>query len=112
MGEVDDFFASQSTNLNKKLGAKNGEGRLPCEASRTGVDQAKATVKETLENATSASPVISSSTVRGNYNLVHVYSSKTNSTVSLRVLPDGKYEFDTLIPEKSSSFNVGGESPC
>jgi filamentous hemagglutinin len=104
LGEVDDFFASQSTNLNKKLGAKIGEGRLPYEASRTGVDQAKATVKETLENATSVSPVIPSSTVRGNYDLVHVYSSKTNSTVSLRVLPDGKYEFDTLIPEKSSKF--------
>jgi len=104
LGEVDDFFASQSTNLNKKLGAKIGEGRLPYEASRTGVEQAKATVKETLENATSVSPVIPSSTVRGNYDLVHVYSSKTNSTVSLRVLPDGKYEFDTLIPEKSSKF--------
>jgi len=104
LGEVDDFFASQSTNLNKKLGAKIGEGRLPYEASRTGVEQAKATVKETLENATSVSSVIPSSTVRGNYDLVHVYSSKTNSTVSLRVLPNGKYEFDTLIPEKSSKF--------
>lgn len=49
LGEVDDFFASQSTNLNKKLGTKIGEGRLPYEASRTGVEQAKATVKETLE---------------------------------------------------------------
>lgn len=45
-----------------------------------------------------------SSTVRGNYDLIHVYSSKTNSTVSLRVLPGRKYEFDTLIPEKSSKF--------
>ncbi|MGY2261934.1 hemagglutinin repeat-containing protein, partial [Pseudomonas sp. SDO55104_S430] len=103
-GEVDDFFASQSTILNKKLGAKIGEGRLPYEASRAGVEQAKATVKETLENVTSVSPVIPSSTVRGNYDLIHVYSSKTNSTVSLRVMPDGKYEFDTLIPEKSSKF--------
>lgn len=94
----------QSTNLNKKLGSKIGEGRLLYEASKTGVEQAKATVKLTLENATSVSPVIPSSTVRGNYDLVHVYSSKTNNTVSLRVLSDGRYEFDTLIPEKSSKF--------
>ncbi|WP_217501306.1 hemagglutinin repeat-containing protein, partial [Pseudomonas brassicacearum] len=103
-GEVDDFFASQSANLNKKLGTKIGEGRLPYERSRAGVEQAKATVKETLESVTSVSPLIPSSTVRGNYDLIHVYSSKTNSTVSLRVLPGGKYEFDTLIPEKSSKF--------
>ena len=104
LGEVNDFFTSQSINLNKKLGAKIGEGRLPYEASKAGVEQAKATVRETLENATSVSQIIPSSSVRGNYDLVHVYSSKTNSTVSLRVLPDGKYEFDTLIPEKSSKF--------
>ncbi|MGF7224509.1 hemagglutinin repeat-containing protein [Pantoea agglomerans] len=104
LGEVNDFVTSQSTNLNKKLGAKIGEGRLPYEASKAGVEQAKATVRETLKNATSVSELIPSSTVRGNYDLVHVYSSKTNSTVSLRVLPDGKYEFDTLIPEKSSKF--------
>ncbi|WP_242455602.1 hemagglutinin repeat-containing protein [Pantoea agglomerans] len=104
LGEVNDFVTSQSINLNKKLGAKIGEGRLPYEASKAGVEQAKATVRETLENATSVSELIPSSTVRGNYDLVHVYSSKTNSTVSLRVLPDGKYEFDTLIPEKSSKF--------
>jgi hypothetical protein len=104
LGEVDDFLALQSTNLNKKLGSKIGEGRLPYEASKTGVEQAKATVKLTLENATSVSPVIPSSTVRGNYDLVHVYSSKTNNTVSLRVLSGGRYEFDTLIPEKSSKF--------
>jgi len=103
-GEVDDFFASQSANLNKKLGTKIGEGRLPYETSRAGVEQAKATVKETLESVTSVSPLVPSSTVRGNYDLIYVYSSKTNSTVSLRVLPDGKYEFDTLIPEKSSKF--------
>ncbi|WP_162254900.1 DUF6862 domain-containing protein, partial [Pseudomonas sp. Root401] len=103
-GEVDDFFASQSANLNTKLGTKIGKGRLPYEKSKDGVEQAKATVKETLNNVTSVSPVIPSSVVRGNYDLVHVYSSKTNSTVSLRVLPNGKYEFDTLIPEKSSKF--------
>ncbi|MBX8577600.1 hemagglutinin repeat-containing protein, partial [Pseudomonas cichorii] len=103
-GAVDEFFTSQSANLNKKLGTKIGEGRLPYEASRAGVEQAKATVRETLERATLVSPVIPSSTVRGDYDLIHVYSSITGSTVSLRVLPGGKYEFDTLIPEKSSKF--------
>jgi len=103
-GEVDDFVTSQSANLNTKLGTKIGQGRLPYERSKSGVEQAKATVKDTLDNVTSVSPVIPSSTVRGGYDLIHVYSSKTNSTVSLRVLSNGKYEFDTLIPEKSSKF--------
>ncbi|MGU2211083.1 hypothetical protein ACSEU6_29940, partial [Pseudomonas aeruginosa] len=101
---VDTFLSSQAANLNKKLGAKIGEGRLPYEASRAGVEQAKLAVKETLENATAVSDIIPKSAVRGDYDLVHVYSSKTNSTVSLRVLPGGKYEFDTLISEKSSKF--------
>ncbi|WP_416408658.1 two-partner secretion system putative hemagglutinin TpsA2 [Pseudomonas paraeruginosa] len=104
LGGVDTFLSSQAANLNKKLGAKIGEGRLPYEASRAGVEQAKLAIKETLENATAVSDIIPRSAVRGNYDLVHVYSSKTNSTVSLRVLPGGKYEFDTLISEKSSKF--------
>ncbi|HFT8671015.1 TPA: hypothetical protein ACGSTW_005851 [Pseudomonas aeruginosa] len=104
LGGVDTFLSSQAANLNKKLGAKIGEGRLPYEASRAGVEQAKLAVKETLENATAVSDIIPKSAVRGDYDLVHVYSSKTNSTVSLRVLPGGKYEFDTLISEKSSKF--------
>lgn len=77
---------------------------MPYSASKEGVEQAKMTIKETLENVTQVSPVIPSSSVRGEYDLIHVYSSKTNSTVSLRVLPNGKYEFDTLIPEKYSKF--------
>lgn len=72
--------------------------------SRAGVERAKLAVKETLENITAVSKVIPSSSVRGSYDLIHIYSSKTNSTVSLRVLPDGKYDFDTLIPDKSSKF--------
>ena len=104
LGGVDAFLGSQAANLNKKLGTKIGEGRLPYEASRAGVEQAKLAVKDTLENATAVSDVIPKSTVRGGYDLIHIYSSKTNSTVSLRVLPGGKYEFDTLIPEKSSKF--------
>ncbi|EOY5093599.1 hypothetical protein ACP3A9_001889 [Citrobacter amalonaticus] len=104
LGNVSDFLSSQSIDINKKLGPKIGQGRLPYSASKEGVEQAKMTIKETLENVTQVSPVIPSSSVRGEYDLIHVYSSKTNSTVSLRVLPNGKYEFDTLIPEKSSKF--------
>lgn len=77
---------------------------MPFEKSKTGVEQAKATVRDALSNITSVSEVISKDSVRGDYDLIHVYSAKTNSTVSLRVLPGGKYEFDTLIPEKSSKF--------
>ncbi|WP_226067782.1 hemagglutinin repeat-containing protein [Dickeya zeae] len=104
LGDVGAFLSSQLANINKKLGTKIGQGRLPYPAGKEGVEQAKVTIKETLENATQISPVIPNSAVRGDYDLIHVYSSKTNSTVSLRILPDGKYEFDTLIPEKSSKF--------
>ena len=104
LGGVDDCIASQTQNLNRKLGEKIGQGRLPFEKSKTGVEQAKATVRDALSNITSVSEVISKDSVRGDYDLIHVYSAKTNSTVSLRVLPGGKYEFDTLIPEKSSKF--------
>ena len=61
-------------------------------------------MRETLANATAVSEKIPTLSVRGQYDLIHVYSEKTESTVSLRVLPDGKYDFDTLIPEKSSKF--------
>ncbi|MCX2545896.1 hypothetical protein [Pseudomonas sp. COW5] len=91
-------------NINKKLGEKIGQGRLPYERSRAGIDQAKLDVKATLETATEISAVIPKSQLRGDYDLVHVYSSVTDRTVSLRVLPGGKYEFDTLIAEKSSKF--------
>jgi filamentous hemagglutinin len=104
LGNVDDFMTSQFQRLNTKLGDKIRKGELPVEMSKTGFEQAKLAVKETLSNATSVTEVIPSSAVRGNYDLIHVYSAKTNSTVSLRVLPEGKYEFDTLIPGKSSKF--------
>ena len=48
--------------------------------------------------------IISSSSVRGKYDLIHIFSEKTNSTVSLRVLSESKYDFDTLTPERSSKF--------
>lgn len=50
------------------------------------------------------SNIIKSEQLRGEYDLIHIYNEKTNSTVSLRVLPKGNVEFDTLIPEKSSKF--------
>ncbi|MGD8205428.1 hypothetical protein [Pantoea sp. FN0305] len=103
-GNVSDFIFTQSANLNRKLGVKIGQGRLPYEASKAGIEQAKEIVKETLENATQISTILPSSSVRGKYDLIHVYSEKTNSTVSLRVLSDDKYDFDTLIPERSSKF--------
>ena len=104
LGNVSDFLSSQSANINKKLGTKIGQGRLPYEASKSGIEQAKITIKETLESATQISAVIHNTTVRGKYDLIHVYSLKTDSTVSLRILDDGNYLFDTLIPEKSSRF--------
>lgn len=73
-------------------------------AVKAGVEQAKLTVKETLENVAEISGVILSSSVRGDYDLIHVYGSKAGSVMGLRVMPDGSYEFDTLIPEKSSKF--------
>ncbi|WP_213202283.1 VENN motif pre-toxin domain-containing protein [Erwinia rhapontici] len=104
IGDVDSFVSEQLSNLNKKLGTKIGQGRLPYERSGDGVNQAVTAVKDTLSNATSVSDKIPAASVRGKYDLIHVYSAKTNSTVSLRVLPDGKYEFDTLISEKSSKI--------
>lgn len=104
LGTVDDFIAGQVKNLNSKLGKKIGELRLPFARSKQGVEQAKAAVHETLSNITDVSNVIPKSATRGNYDLIHVYSDKTVSTVSLRVLPDGSYEFDTLIPEKTNRF--------
>ncbi|MGN8141414.1 two-partner secretion domain-containing protein [Pseudomonas sp. 22105] len=104
LGDVDEFVASQLSNINKKLGEKIGQGRLPYERSRAGIDQAKLDIQATLETATEISALIPKSQLRGDYDLVHVYSSVTDRTVSLRVLPGGKYEFDTLIAEKSSKF--------
>ncbi len=102
--DIENFVAGQTKNMNSKLGKKIGEGRLPYARSKDGVEQAKVTVKDTLTNATHVSGVIPKSITRGDYDLIHVYSEKTNSTVSLRLLPNGQYEFDTLIPEKSSRF--------
>lgn len=100
----DDFLASQNKNINQKFGEKIGQGRLPFESSKAGVEQAKLTVKETLENVAGISDVIPSSSVRGDYDLIHVYGSKAGSVVSLRAMLYGSYAFDTLIPEGFSKF--------
>ena len=44
-----------SKRLNQKLGAKVGQGRLPFEASKDGINQAKQTVSSTLKNPSSVS---------------------------------------------------------
>ncbi|MCT8249112.1 hypothetical protein [Proteus faecis] len=102
--DIDSFISIVQGNMNKKLGAKIGQGRLPFERGSDGVKQAVQTVQDTLANASAVSDKIPAASVRGQYDLIHIYSEKTQSTVSLRVLPNGKYEFDTLIPEKSSKF--------
>ena len=102
--DVNSFISIEQGNMNKKLGTKIGQGRLPYERSSDGVKQALQTVQKTLNNVSVVSDRIPAASVRGQYDLIHVYSEKTNSTVSLRVLPNGKYEFDTLISEKSSKF--------
>ena len=90
--------------MQRKLGSKIGENRLSFPKSREGTEAAIDLVRKTLKNITESTGVISKSLVRGDFDLVHVYSSKTDNTVSLRVTSDGKYEFDTLIPGKSSKF--------
>ncbi|MDR8522872.1 RHS repeat domain-containing protein [Shewanella fidelis] len=104
IGNVDNFIASQQKRLFSKLGAKIGQGRLPYEASKEGIMSAIDTVKSTLGSPSHMTNIIPSSQVRGSHDLIHVYSKQSNSTVSLRVLGRGKYEFDTLISGKSSKF--------
>ena len=104
IGNVDNFIASQQKRLFSKLGAKIGQGRLPYEASKEGILSAIDSVKSTLGSPSHMTSIIPNSQVRGSHDLIHVYSKQSNSTVSLRVLGGGKYEFDTLISGKSSKF--------
>jgi hypothetical protein len=104
LNNVDEFIASQINRLEKKLGTKIGQGRLPFIPGKAGTEDAIKVVKETLRNPSKISDIVPSSAVSGDYNLVHIYSETTNSTVSLRVLGDGKFEFDTLVPGKSGKF--------
>ena len=101
---VDDFIASQITRMYQKLGGKIGKGELPFDRGKAGVDKAIESVRTTLLNPTHSTGIIPKSAVRGDYDLIHIYSSKSGNTVSLRVLGGGKYEFDTLIPGRSSKF--------
>ena len=104
LGNVDDWINSQNIRINKKIGDKLREGRLPYPKSKDGFLQAKESIVTTLKNPTQSSSLIPKSAARGDYDLIHIYSQKTGHIVSLRVLGKGKYEFDTLIPEKSSRF--------
>lgn len=104
VSNVDDFIKGQTSRLYEKLGTKIGKGELPFSKGKQGVVDAVESVRITLSNPTQTTGVIPKSTVRGEYDLIHIYSSKSGNTVSLRVLGDGKYEFDTLIPGKSSKF--------
>ncbi len=99
---VDAFIKDQSARMFDKLGRKLG--KLPFEKSRSGLNSAIESVRTTLNNPSQVSGVIPSSRVRGEFDLIHVYSEKSGNTVSIRVLGEGKYEFDTLIPGKSSKI--------
>ncbi len=59
-------------------------------------------MRKTLKNQSETTGIIPKDKVRGDFDLVHIYSKETDFTVSLRVLEDGKLDFDTLIPGKSS----------
>lgn len=77
---------------------------MPFTKGKQGVLDAIESVRTTLSNPSQTTGIIPKSAIRGNYDLIHIYSSKSGNTVSLRVLGNGKYEFDTLIPGKSSKF--------
>ncbi|MEY0303416.1 MAG: S-type pyocin domain-containing protein [Pseudomonadota bacterium] len=102
--DIEEFMSEQKAKINKKLGKKIGQGRLPYEPGPNGINEATQTIKDTLTNPTEVSNIIKAEQLRGEYDLIHIYNEKTNSTVSLRVLSEGNVEFDTLIPEKSSKF--------
>ncbi len=102
--DIEEFMSEQKAKINKKLGKKIGQGRLPYEPGPNGINEATQTIKDTLTNPTEVNNIIKAEQLRGEYDLIHIYNEKTNSTVSLRVLSEGNVEFDTLIPEKSSKF--------
>jgi len=101
---VDDFISKQTVRLYEKLGTKIGKGELQYPKGKEGVLQAVESVRTTLSNPTQTTGIIPKSVVRGDYDLIHIYSSESGNTVSLRVLGDGEYEFDTLIPGKSGKI--------
>jgi RHS repeat-associated protein len=103
IGSVDDFLKSQLGRMSDKLGDKIGKGKLPFSMSRSGRDEAIKTINETLSNATELSDLVSDG-LRGKYQVIDIYSTQTNYTVRLRLLENGKFDFDTLIPGRSGKF--------
>ncbi len=105
VGNVGEFIESQQKNINKKLGGKIGRFELPFELGKEGLEEAVQMIKKTLENPSEITSVIPRSKVQGNFDLIHVYNKETDFTVSLRVLGDDKYGFDTMIKGRSSKFD-------
>ncbi len=100
---VDNFILSQNDRLFDKLGKKVGKGDLPSfEKSKQGVIDAINSVSETLKNPTSASQRIPKEILKGNYDVIDIYSSTTNKTVRIRILGDNQFSFDTLIEGATS----------
>lgn len=94
---VSEFMDHNATRLNKKLGRKIGEGRLPFERSREGMEKAKQTIEDTLQNSSATSKPFSNS---NGDKVFDVFSEKTGFTVRIR--EDGV--FDTLIDDMTDKF--------
>jgi len=101
---VDEFMNDQKSRINQKLGKKLGKGELPFGAGKEGFNQAIESIRNTLKHPSEVTGIIPQEHLRGNYDLIHVYSQTTGNTVSLRVLENNKYEFDTIIKGRSSKF--------
>lgn len=86
-----EFVSNNMTQLEKKLGSKIGQGRLPFEKSKTGVEKALQKIEATIDDNSK----ISNSFTNSNGQLMQdIYSEKTGFTV--RVAADSG-EFNTLI---------------
>ncbi|QDG54389.1 RHS repeat-associated core domain-containing protein [Persicimonas caeni] len=100
--QAKEFVKENEKRINEKLGKKIGQGRLPFEKSKEGVEKARDAVRETLETADETSKPFKT---RGGHEVVDVYSKETGMTVRIR--KGG--EFDTLIPEKSKQLKSQDE---
>jgi hypothetical protein len=97
VGNVGDFMADNASRLNKKLGKKIGQGRLPFERGKEGIEKAKQTITDTLNNSSATSKPFTNS---NGDKVFDVFSEKTGFTVRVR---DGGV-FDTLIDAKTDKF--------
>ena len=104
IGDIDNFISTQMSRLKAKLGKKIGKGLLPFDRGSHGTNEAIEIIRLTLKTPSQSTGIIPREKVRGDHDLIHIYSDKTGYTVSLRVIGNGKYEFDTLIPGKSTKF--------